>query len=71
MQRVGRVFAQMAFSSALGLAAGTFIPLPILVSSFVGLVGGRAILQRQHSPFADHLLNLGSSSSRLAREKPA
>lgn len=66
MQRIGRLFAQLAFSTAFGLAAGTFLPLPILVSCLVILTGGRSILQRRRTPFARLVLNLGSSSQRRA-----
>jgi hypothetical protein len=66
MQRVGRVFAQLAVSTACGLAVGTFVSLPILVSLLAGLTGGRLILHRRRTPFSRLVLKLGSSSSRRA-----
>lgn len=66
MQRIGRAFAQAAVSVALGLAAGTFVPMPILAGSLVLVMGGRLVLQRQHSRFAQRVLHLGSSTSRHA-----
>jgi hypothetical protein len=66
MQRIGRAFAQAAVSVALGLAAGTFVAVPILVGSLVFLAGGRLVLQHQHSRFSERVLNLGSSALRRA-----
>src|SRR4051812_19833728 len=66
MQRIGRAFAQLMFSTAVGLAAGTFVPVPILLSLLAGLTGGRLILQRRRSRFSKLLLNFGSSTSRRA-----
>jgi hypothetical protein len=66
MQRIGRVFAQLAFSTAFGLAAGTFVSVPILLSLLVCLTGGRLILRRRRSRLSQLVLNYGSSSSRRA-----
>jgi hypothetical protein len=66
MQRIGRTFAQLAFATAMGLAAGTFVPMSVLLASLAGLAGGRWILQRRRTPFAQLVLHLGSSSSRRA-----
>jgi hypothetical protein len=66
MQRIGRAFSQMAFATAVGLAAGTFVPMPILLSSLVFLAGGRLMLQRQRSRFAERVLYFGGSKSRRA-----
>lgn len=66
MQRIGRAFALTAVSVGLGLAAGTLVPMPVLLSSFAFLAGGRMILQRQHSRFSERLLYLGSSRLRRA-----
>lgn len=66
MQRFGRVFSQMAVATAFGLAAATFVSMPVLLSSLVCLTGGRLILQRRRSRFARLALNFGSSSSRRA-----
>lgn len=65
MQRVGRAFSQLAVSTGLGLAAASFIPVPVLVSLLVVLVGGRSILLRRRSRLS-RLMNLGSSSIRRA-----
>lgn len=66
MQRIGRTFAQLAFATAMGLAAGTFLPMPILLSSLAGLAGGRWILQRRRTPLAQRVLYFGSHSPRRA-----
>lgn len=66
MQQIGRAFAQAAVSVALGLAAATFVPMPILVGSLAFLTGGRMVLQRRHSRFSERLLYLGSSRLRRA-----
>jgi hypothetical protein len=66
MQRIGRVFAHIAFATAFGLAAGTLVPIPVLLSSLVCLTGGRLILQRRHSRFAQLALHFGSSRSSRA-----
>jgi hypothetical protein len=67
MHRIGRVFAQMAVATAIGLAAGTFVPMPVLLSSLVCLTGGRVILQQHRSSrFARLALHFGSSASRRA-----
>lgn len=63
MERIGRLFTQLAFATALGLTASNFVPVPVLVSWLVLLLGGRAILQRQDTHFSRLVLNLGSSSS--------
>ena len=66
MQRIARAFAQLAVSMALGLAAGTFVSMPILVSLLVCLTGGQLILRRRRTRFSQLVLNFGSSSSRRA-----
>lgn len=66
MQRIGRVFALLAVSTALGLAAGTFVSTPLLLALLAGLTGGRLILQRRRSRFSQLVLNFGSSSFRRA-----
>ena len=66
MQRIGRVFSQLAVATALGLAAGTFVSMPVLLSAFVFLAGGRLILQRRRTRFARLVLHLGSNSTRRA-----
>ena len=66
MERIGRAFAQAMVSLALGLGAGTFIPVPILLGALVCMAGGRFILQRRRSRFSRVVLNLGSSTSRRA-----
>jgi hypothetical protein len=66
MQRIGRLFSQMAFATACGLAAGEFVPMVVLASALIGLVGGRFILQRSGTRRARHILHLGSSSLRRA-----
>src|SRR3954469_17126901 len=57
MQRFGRAFAELMFSTAGGRAAGAFVSMPILVSLLIGLSGGRLILQRRRSRFSKLVLN--------------
>jgi hypothetical protein len=66
MHRIGVVFSQVMVSTAAGLAAGTFVPIPILVSLLAGLTGARLILQRSRSRRARRVLNFGSSEARRA-----
>jgi hypothetical protein len=66
MQLIGRLFAQLAVSTACGLAAATFLSLPTLVFLLLGLTGGRAILQRRRSRLSRLVLNFGSNSRRRA-----
>ena len=66
LERIGRTFAQLAVSTFFGLAAGEFIPIPLLLSLLVCLAGGRMILQRRRSPLSQRALYWGSSSSRRA-----
>ena len=66
MQRIGRLFAQLAVSTALGLAAASLIPVPILLSTLVALAGGRSILQRRNTRVSRLVLRMGSHSSRRA-----
>jgi hypothetical protein len=66
MERIGRAFALLAVSTFFGLAAGEFMPIPLLLSLLVCLAGGRMILQRQRSPRSQRMLHWGSSSSRRA-----
>ena len=66
MQRIARAFAQLAFATGAGVAAGAFVSVPILLSLLVGLTGGRLILQRRRSRFSQLVLNFGSGASRRA-----
>src|SRR4051812_15578772 len=66
VQRIGRAFALASVSASLGIAAGTFVWMPILVASLAVLVGGRLILQRQASRFSRTVLYMGSNASRQA-----
>ena len=66
MQRIGRAFSQLMVATALGLTASNFVSIPILVSALACLTGGRMILQRRRSRFAQRVLNFGSNSSRRA-----
>jgi hypothetical protein len=64
--RVRRVLAQLVFATGLGVAAGEFVPIPILMSLFVGLTGGRLMLKRRRTKLSQLALHFGSSSSRRA-----
>lgn len=68
MQRISRAFAHVMISTSLGILAGTFVPLLVLVPSLLVLTGGRWVLlrRRQRSRFARLVLNLGSSEMRRA-----
>jgi hypothetical protein len=66
MQRIGRTFAQLAFATALGLAAGEFLPISLLASSLVSLAGLRFVLQRRHTRRARLVLYFGGNKSRRA-----
>ena len=66
MQRIGRLFAQLAFATACGLAAGELLPMAVLASSLAGLAGARVILQLQHSRISRTILRFGSHSPRRA-----
>jgi uncharacterized membrane protein YdfJ with MMPL/SSD domain len=66
MHRVGRMFVQMAFATACGLAAAEFVPITILVSSLVGLAGTRIVLKRRRSRLSQRILYFGGNASRRA-----
>ena len=66
MERIGRLFSQLAVATAVGLLAASFVPTPMLLSLLVFLTGGRAALQRRHTRRAQTLLYLGSNKSRRA-----
>lgn len=65
MQRIRRVLGQILVSATLGLAAGAFIQMPILIAMLFGLIGTRSAWRRR-SRATDRALGSAARESRRA-----